>query len=253
MNFGKLGKGIAKVSPKTLKLEKYINLSTFPANVPGALDWSKKEGKSLVYDMLGNDIYGDCVFASACHQIGTWTGQKDVQQAILTEDALDAYHRFTGFTPDNPNTDNGAYMLDVANRWVSEPIADRTIKAFVSIDKMEPELVMAGAFICGGLWTGWALPIAWQTADDWDAGPSVTGNYAWGSWGGHAMHMPLVSPKMMGTRTWGGKKAITWNGFWAYCDEVYGIIPNDIWATLESNCPAGLDLEALANDIKLLK
>ena len=131
-----------------------LNLSTIPS-LPAAFDWSQKDGADLTYGMFGNDLYGDCVFASACHQILTWSGQTDVEEAIAEADALDAYRRFTGFDPVTGANDEGAVMLDVAKRWAKgEKIAGHVLKAFVAVDQTRLALVDAVCTLFGGIWTG---------------------------------------------------------------------------------------------------
>ena len=231
------------------KLANYVNLSTLPS-IPRAFDWSMRDGVPLEYGMDGNDQYGDCPFASACHQIGTWTGQTGTEQVGTAADALDAYARFTGFNPADPSTDNGANMLQVALQWRTMPIMGRTIKAFATVDMKRPDLVAAAANLFGGVWVGWALPAAWQGSDEWMTGPSTEGQWAPGSWGGHATHLSLVSPAMFGVKTWGQHMCVTPKALATYCDEGYVLLSDD-WLT-DGRCPAGVDGEALAADLKLV-
>lgn len=245
---GKLGKNPVKLDPRTLRLASFFNLSVLPA-VPASVDWSMRDGVELDYPALGNLTYGDCVFASACHEVETWTGQTVGEQSISDADALDAYTRFTGFDPFDERTDNGAVMLDVAKDWRTKPIARQTLKAFATVDRGNQSLVSAAVDLCGGIWTGWALPLAWQQCvDEWPAGPSTQGQWAPGSWGGHAMAVVAVSPQGLVVRTWGEKRFVTWAGFAAYCEEAYALIGNQLWTTLTGDrCPAGVDGAGLAD------
>ena len=174
-----LGRRPSPKDERTLKMAEFLNLSVLP-EVPAAFDWTMRDGIELDYPMLGNDRYGDCVFASACHEIITWTGQTGVQQVISEEEALAAYSAFTGFDRNRPETDRGADMLTTAKRWRTTPIAGRTIKAFGVVDPTRPDLIAACANLFGGLWTGWSLPVAWQNLDIWDVSPtgSKEGNWA---------------------------------------------------------------------------
>ena len=242
---GRLSHDPIKVA-RCVQAHDILNLSTLPAT-PAAFDWSQKNGANLTYPMLGNDRYGDCVFASACHLIGTWTGQTGTQEAITDAEALDAYSRFTGFDPRNPSSDGGANMLDVAKRWAKgEAIAGHVLKAFVAVDTKRLDLVAAAENLFGGLWTGWALPLAWQGADEWQAGPSTQGQWAPNSWGGHAVSKLLFSPAMYGVKTWTQNMPVTPAAFDTYCGEAYALISQDMWAQLTGGrCPAGVDLQKL--------
>lgn len=217
-----------------------LNLSTLPS-LPAAFDWSQKDGVDLSYPMLGNDRFGDCVFASACGQILTWSGQTGTEESIGEADALDAYARFTGFNVVTGAGDNGAVMLDVAKRWANgEQIAGHALKAFVAIDPARLDLVEAACNLFGGVWTGWDLPVAWQGADVWDAVSNSP------EWGGHAMHLPAMSPGMLSTITWGGRQPITPAGWLTRCRECYALISPGMWATLTGDrCPSGVDVQKL--------
>ena len=245
---GKLPPDHAKLAAMP-KIENYLNLSTLPS-IPAAFDWSMRDGVPFVYGMDGNDKYGCCPLASACHQIGTWTGQNGVEQVGTEADALDAYTRFTGFRRDDPSTDNGANMLRVAFQWLTMPIMGRTIKSFATVDMRRPDLVAAAAYLFGGVWTGWALPTAWQGADEWTTGPSTSGKWKPASWGYHATHLRLVSPQLYGVVSWGGLIPVTVPALGEYSDEGY-VATCDDWLT-NGRCPAGVDGEALAADLKLV-
>ena len=252
MNVYKLGRNPSPPDPRTLKLADFVNLSTLPT-VPSAFDWSMKDGVPLVYPMLGNDRFGDCVFASACHQIGTWTGNTGAQQVATEEDALAAYSAFTGFDPSDPSTDQGANMLETAKAWLKRPIFGHRPAAFVNVDTKRPDLVAAACNLFGGLWTGWSLPTAWQGADEWRTGPSTSGQWAPGSWGGHAVELTLVSPAMLGVKTWGQHMGVVPRALATYCDEAIALISRDTWLTLVGNrCPAGVDGTALQDALQLV-
>jgi hypothetical protein len=213
--------------------------------LPAAFDWSQKDGADLTYGMFGNDLYGDCVFASACHQILTWSGQTDVEEAIAEADALDAYRRFTGFDPVTGANDEGAVMLDVAKRWAKgEKIAGHVLKAFVAVDQTRLDLVDAVCNLFGGIWTGWDIPAVWMNGacDVWDAPKEGEDSRCVG---GHAMHVPAISPAMYSSITWGGRKPITPLGWRLQCREAYAPISVGMWAKLKEACPAGLDLQKL--------
>ena len=247
MKIYKLGKNAPKIKAKTLQIHDFLNLSVLPTP-PAAFDWSMVKGKPLVYGMDGNDDYGDCVFASSCHHIGTWTGNTSTEQIATEKDALAAYSIFTGFNPDDPSTDQGANMLDVATRWRNTPIFNHKIKAFAAVDLTRLDLVAAAMNLFGGVWIGWSLPKAWQGADSWTMSPGgiLTGDWAPGSWGGHATHMPAFSPKLLSAKTWQEDMPVEIPAFEAYAEEGYALISTDTWECLTGDqCPAGVDGAAL--------
>jgi hypothetical protein len=250
----RLGKHAPTIKPKTLRISDFLNLSVLPTP-PAAFDWSQPADKQLAYGMDGNDKWGDCVFASGCHHIGTWTGNTGTEQIATAADALDAYGRFTGWKPSDPSTDRGASMLLTATRWRNEPIFGHTIAAFASVDIHRLDLVAAATYLFGGLWIGWSLPSAWQGADAWEASPGgiLTGRWAPGSWGGHATHSPAHSPRLIDIVTWQSHVPATIPAFEAYADEAYVLISTDTWACLTGDrCPAGVDGAALRAALSLV-
>jgi hypothetical protein len=62
--------------------------------------------------MLGNDEFGDCVFAGAGHEHMVWSGGK---MNFTTDNVLSDYSAVTGFLRDDPATDQGTVMLDALN------------------------------------------------------------------------------------------------------------------------------------------
>ena len=242
-----LGKLTPTIKPKTLMISDFLNLSVLPTP-PAAFDWSQPSGRQLAYGMDGNDRFGCCVFASACHHIGTWSGNTGEEQIATEADALGAYGRFTGFSQSDPSTDRGASMLLTATQWRTQPIFGHRIAAFASVDIHRLDLVAAASYLFGGLWVGWSLPKTWRGADMWDVSPGgvVTGDWAPGSWGGHATHAPSYSPSLIDVVTWQSHIPATIPAFETYADEAYALISLDTWSCLTGDrCPAGVDGSAL--------
>ena len=247
MKIYRLGKNAVVKKAKTLQMGDFLNLSVLPTP-PAAFDWSMVKGKPLIYGMNGNDDHEDCVFASACHHIGTWSGNTGDEQIATDKDALAAYKTFAGFDINDPATDSGANMLLTATMWRNLPIFGHKIKAFATLDLKRLDLVAAAMFLFGGAWIGWAMPKAWQGADTWDVSPSgiMTGDWTPASWGGHATHTPACSPKLMETKTWQEDVPVTIPAFEAYAEEGYVLISTDTWEMLAGDrCPAGVDGAAL--------
>jgi hypothetical protein len=242
MKIYRLGKHAPTLKKKTLKIGDFLNLSVLPTP-PAAFDWSMIKGKPLIYGMDGNDNWGDCIFTSACHHIGTWSGNTGDELIATEADALGAYGRFTGFSPSDPASDKGASMVLTATQWRTQPIFNHTIAAFASVDLKRLDLVASAAYLFGGLWIGWQLPLSWQGADVWDLPPGgAVGNGTPGSWGGHATHGPAFSPRLLGVKTWQKDMPVTIPAFTNYADEAYALISHDIWLKLTGDrCPAGVD------------
>ena len=131
----KLGKKPYEPDARSLKLSKYLatDLPTPPKIFGyGTLftDWG----------YLGNDKYGDCVFAGGGHEQMVWdTLRKGPGVKITTKNALSDYSAVTGFDPSDPNTDQGTYVIDAMKYRKATGLVDASgkrhkIAAYVEID-----------------------------------------------------------------------------------------------------------------------
>src|SRR6266568_1905956 len=88
----RLGKHLPKHDARTFQLATYLTDELPPA--PVHQSWTEK-----VHDwgMLGNDRFGDCVFAGALHMVQDWTAYESTEFVPTEQQALDAYSAVTGF------------------------------------------------------------------------------------------------------------------------------------------------------------
>jgi hypothetical protein len=248
-----LGKKLGVVDdPRTFHLRTLLEPVDLPA-VPRA--WRMAADIREV-PMFANDRYGDCTLASHGHRIVAQEFSSRQREVTLTDtDALEAYSAVTGFRRNDPATDNGAYMLDVANymRRVGmgrEKDGSRhTVDAFVKVDHTNRQEVKTACVLFGGVWTGVWLPETAQQQTGprltWDvvAGP-LTGPAEGGSWGGHAIHCPGFNYGELDLWTWGQEQRMTW-AFWdAYVDESYALISED-WFRRGGTTPRGFRIDQL--------
>lgn len=232
----KLGKLPAKVDGRTLRLGSYLVQSAALPPVPAARDWSR--GLPADTDPLGNDQVGDCVLASAGHFITLASQLSGLPSPVTAEATLAEYSALTGYDPARPETDRGAYMLDMLKRWRNVGLFGTRIEAFVAV---ESQNIPAAVNLFGGVLFGFTLPANIWTQDIWhddgsDPKPA----------GGHAIFCHSTSPGLDVGNTWGLRKSWTpgWRDRW--CDECYAVLLPDRPA------PSGLDLEALRRDLSLL-
>lgn len=219
----------------------------FGANLPLIADsvaYEKRMTQS--WGMLGNDKYGDCVFASRAHfaQCASVnvTGKA---RTFTTAQVLKWYSDCTGFNPNDPTTDNGANPLDALKYFVS--IGE--IVAFGKVDPTNDAHVAATIELFGGLYSGWDLPLAWQSTTNWDAGPSITGKWQPGSWGGHMVSQTGFDAQCnTPTVTWGSLINVTAAARHVYCSEAYAIVTKE-WFDAGGKTIQGLDLEGLKAEL----
>ena len=63
----------------------------------------------------------------------------------------------------------------------------------------------------------------------------------------------LISPKLLGLKTWTERRPVTHAALAGYCDEPIAIITEDMWTKLTGDlCPAGVDGQKLADMLTLV-
>lgn len=233
-----LGKKLGVVrDPRTFRLGALLELPAVLPSVPSS--WRYAHALRTV-PMFANDRYGCCTCASHGHRIKAQEFSAQQREAPVTDaDVLKAYSDVTGFDPARPETDNGAYMLDVANYMRRTGMGREkdgtrhTIDAFVKVDHANHPEVKTACNLFGGVWVGVWLPISAQAQTGPDKAWDVvqTGVPAEdtqpGSWGGHAIQVTGYNSRGLQAYTWGREQRLTW-GFWdAYVDEAYAFVDED--------------------------
>ena len=241
---GRLGKLAPKPDRRTLRLEKYLP-DDLP--IPAAVDWSVGHER-FYWGQLGNDQYGDCTCAAACHQTDTWRLATWREPVATTQDALTAYSAISGFDPTDPSTDRGAQMLDALKYWRNVGISGRKIEAFTQCTH---GMLSHAIALFGGAYIGLALPKTAQDQEIWRPVSTKDGSDAPWSWGGHAVNVVAYDPTGVVLVTWGERKRATWDFVYEYCDEAYAEV-SSVWAPPVASGPApgGLDMDQLLVDLE---
>lgn len=100
----KLGKKPAREGAVRLRLRDYVDLSRLPTP-PAEFGHDRLVTKPL--GMLGNDSWGDCVWAGAAHETMLWNREAGKDVTFTTACVLSDYSSVTGFNQSDPSTDNG--------------------------------------------------------------------------------------------------------------------------------------------------
>jgi hypothetical protein len=197
--------------PSLGRFVQFHHRSRFPARiVPGRLfapvlppttlpvDWTKNNTLSFPYD--GNDQYGDCMYAAACHGDNTFTGNVGTESVFDQSTLIKDYLALSG-------GDNGLDENMIVGEWkkglCSTPAA--CIFDSVDIDPINASLMQAAIYLFGGVQFQLSVPSRWinnfATGAVWDApaapdpmnghgicfnGVDATGRYklqTWGTWG----------------------------------------------------------------------
>ena len=252
----RLGKGEPRHDARMLSMARYLP----PAVVlPPAVNWGSAVPK---WPMMLNDQLGDCTCAAAGHMIEAWSAseavadKKGAEAVVTDQQILAAYEAVSGYSPAQPESDQGAIVLDVLNYWRQTGIAGHKITAFGSVNPLITRNVKTAIFLLGGLYIGVSLPLGAQNQNGTWTTEGLSGDAAVrGGWGGHAVPIVGYSTQPDGSLpfhlvTWGQTWTMTQAFMAAYCDEAYGIVSPD-W-TADGKCPMGLDLGTLLADLKLV-
>jgi hypothetical protein len=224
----KLGKLPPKEDARTLKFSSYAAALPEPPRIFGFgslySDWG----------MLGNDRYGDCVFAGAAHETMLWNKVRaGAGVKMSTAETLLDYSAVTGFDPSDPSTDNGAVVLDALKYRRSSGVRDAAgtrhkIAAYVSLDPTNWHELVQASYIFGAVGIGFAVPDTiwdqWDHGEYWDlVDPNAPID------GGH--YVPVVGSRNADARvtivTWGRRWQMTKRFYEAYNDEAFAILSEE--------------------------
>ena len=153
---------------------------------------------------------------------------------------MSLYSAVSGFSPDNPSSDQGAVETDVLNYWLRHKVEGHALSAFAALQPRDIRDVKDAIWLFGGVILGL---LCRQRAISRRLGRSrcrISGDGAPGSWGGHAVYVVAYDARGLTCITWGRLKRMSWNFWAAYCDEAYGLLAKD-WFEASGKAPSGFD------------
>ena len=182
------------------------------------------------WKMLGNDQYGDCVWAGSAHEHMLFNKVIQHQDVPFDDQSvLGDYSAVTGFDPADPSTDRGTNVHDAMDYRRKTGIADSNgtrhqIGAYVALDPKDWDHLEQAAYIFGAVGIGFEFPASamdqFNNGQPWDvvAGAKIEG--------GH--YVPVVgsvdSPTQATAITWGKRQPFTRAFYEQYNDESWAYI-----------------------------
>lgn len=162
----KLGKG-----PAQHKMRYKFTDIFDPANLPKPPAVFGHHAAIQQYHMLGNDHWGNCVWAGAAHEQYIWSMEGGTRTRITTQDTLDDYADLTGFDYTDA-TDNGTDMTQAAQYRQKTGIRDalnqrHKIEAFASLEVGNLDQMFLAIWLLGAAGVG--LQITQSAEDQSDA------------------------------------------------------------------------------------
>lgn len=244
----KLGRKPAKHDMRVPLLSRYT--VSLPA-APASCTWAT----GCTFQMFGNDALGDCTAAALANQEIAWNSACGRVSNIGEKDVERFYSATTGYTPTDPNTDEGGVESDILAQWLKTPglLAGHNLMAYAAFRPQNSESLKDSIWLTGGAYLGVNLPETIQTQGElWQVpaqGPIGTG--APGSLGGHAICALGYDPRVIYFASWGQLYQMTWDFYATYTEEAYSLISSDFMRT-DGLTPNGLDLATLQADIQAL-
>ncbi|AHH98343.1 hypothetical protein [Kutzneria albida] len=164
-----------------LKLAHYLT-GVVPSH-PSSADFGSKVAN---WEMLGNDQWGDCGPAAACHmrmQVSQYLTGTALN--LITDDALALYKLCNpDFDPSAGTGDNGVVLADMLAQLQAHGIRGVKPLAYAKVNVSDPDELRAAIDLFGSVLLGVDLETAQQQQTDnhmpWNYVPSS-------QWGGHAV------------------------------------------------------------------
>jgi len=231
----KLGKLPAAPRPTDLKFAKYRTdlLPEPPAtfgfdHAVAPTDWG----------MLGNDAYGDCVWAGAAHEHMLLTATQNTQRPSPTTarftdtSVLRAYADVTGFDPVTGANDNGTNVHDAMSYRKNTGILDANgrrhkIGAYLSLTPGDMTELAEALYLFECVGIGFEFPQSamdqFNSGQRWAVVPGGSPIE-----GGH--YVPVVSKQntfSVKVITWGRLQTMTQPFYKKYCDEAWCFVAPD--------------------------
>ncbi len=245
----KLGKAPARPRPKDIHLSEIVAAGTVLKAAPVGFGHYDVIGPDA-WSMLGNDRYGDCVWAGAAHETMMINKMNGRDVAFTDDVVLADYTAVTGFNAADPASDQGTDMHAAMDYRRHTGILDSAgaglrhkIGAYVSLEPgnwhQTMEALEAFDFVAIGFQFPDYAMAQFQAGKPWSyhVGGTIEG--------GH--YVPIVGRPHAWTLevvTWGRVQPMGLRFFEHFCDEAYGVLTEETLSG-RGRTPEGLDLAAL--------
>lgn len=247
----KLGKTAARPGAVKLQFSAYLT-KKLPA--PPVAGGHQDKLNGVLLGMLGNDHYGDCVWAGAAHETILWNAEAAVFPTFTDASVLEAYTAVTGFNPADPNTDQGTDMQLAAKYRQTTGVLDAAGKrhkvgAYLALTKGNKAEIMQAIFLFGAVGIGIEFP--GSAMDQFNAGQDWTVVKGASVEGGHYIPGISYDKDFVYVVTWGKIIRANWAFIKKYMDE--GVVYLSEEMLLAGKSLEGFDLAQLQTDLAAIK
>lgn len=211
----KLGKLPARVGAVSFSLKDYAVTLPVPPKTYGH--------QKLVssWQMLGNDSYGDCVWAGAGHETMLWNKEANKNITFTDTEVLSDYSKVTGFKTTDPSTDQGTDMTVAASYRRRVGVLGQgqrhKVAAYLSITLVDNTLLKQAVYLFSGVGIGIQFPSS--AMSQFNAGKAWTVVSKSPIEGGHYIPAIGYDSRYIYVVTWGQVQKMTWGFYKKYADE----------------------------------
>jgi hypothetical protein len=179
-----------------------------------------------------------------------WNAEAGTPINVNTQCTLEQYSAITGYNPNDPNTDRGSDIVEVADYWRTKGFVDadkkvHKIDAYVGLEPGNLQELWIATWLFEGVGIGVEFPEEWQTdfitGQPWDAikDPNIAGgHYIWGT-GRVNGNMNIV--------TWGKNQLLTPAGYEQFSDEALVYFDEEMF--VKGKDIDGFDMASLRADM----
>jgi hypothetical protein len=251
----KLGKAPARPGAVKLRftdfLEKKVDKFTFP-KVPTKFG-HENLFPAKAWGMLGNDQYGDCVWAGAAHEHMLWAKAAGRDVKFDSRSVLSDYSAVTGFDINHPDsTDNGTDMTQAASYRRKTGIVDTSgqrhqILAYLALDPGNIKEHLLACYMFGAVGIGIEFPAS--AMDQFNKGKNWVVVRGSPIEGGH--YIPLFAKRSTNIIvTWAQTQGMTNSFFKKYNDESIAYVTDEFLK--DGKSPEGFDIAGLQSALQNL-
>jgi hypothetical protein len=239
---------LGRVSPVASSLSRLPLFGEYAAGLPdppAVEDWRDGVDTGLG-GALGNDTVGCCTCATLARMEQVFIEKNGGSYSPDTQLVLDTYATVTGWTPNDPSTDNGAVMVDVLNYWMQTGFGGRKLAAYSRARAGHTKSTKQAIAFFGGVCLGVAFPPAWFEDDVWDTGRG----HDYIPDGGHEVPAFGYNKDGLVVVSWGRVYLLTWRAVARYVEEIQVPVSAD-WADSDLS-PSGFALNQLVGDLGMV-
>ena len=216
----KLGKTPAREDAVSFKLQTYLDTAVLPS--PPKRYTKHDTMVTQPWSMLGNDAWGDCVFAGAAHETMLWNAEANSTVTFTDQAVLSDYSAVTGFDPSDPATDKGTDMQVAASYRRRTGVVDgagnrHQVAAYLAIQPSGETDLKTAIYLFSNAGIGIRFP--GSAMDQFKAGKPWTVVAGAAIEGGHYVPAIGYDSRYVYVVTWGRLQKMSWQFFTQYCDE----------------------------------